>query len=88
MQMCNLTLCAVHYDATCLRFNLLTEAWNAPDSAVTEPVLNLYCAIASQCFINDYVFAQSDAETAAARALRDKLGAMPHLRLRLAISAL
>jgi hypothetical protein len=36
----------------------------------------LYCAIARQCFINDYVFAQSDAETAATRALRDKLGAM------------
>jgi len=62
--------------ATALRFNLLTTARTAPNSAVTEPVLNLYCAIARQCFINDYVFAQSDAEIAAARALRDKLGAM------------
>jgi hypothetical protein len=71
-------LCAVGLErfATVLRFNLLTTARSAPNSAVTEPVLNLYCAIARHCFINDYVFAQSDAETAAVRALRDKLGAM------------
>lgn len=61
--------------ATGLRFILLTAARAEPDSTVTEPVLKLYCAIARQCFINNYVFAQSDAEIGEVRSLRDALAA-------------
>jgi tetratricopeptide (TPR) repeat protein/SAM-dependent methyltransferase len=57
--------------ATGLRFSLLTAAQSTSDSVVAEPVLGLYCALARQCFINNYVFSQSDAEIEQARALRD-----------------
>jgi tetratricopeptide (TPR) repeat protein/SAM-dependent methyltransferase len=59
--------------ATGLRFTLLAAAPVVADSAVAEPVLNLCCALARQCFINNYVFAQSDAEIERALALRDTL---------------
>lgn len=59
--------------ATGLRFNLLTSAQSATNSAAAEPVLGLYCALARQCFINSYVFAQSDEEAKQARALRNAL---------------
>ena len=59
--------------ATGLRFTLLAAARAAADSVVTDPVLSLYCALARQCFINNYVFAQSDAEIEWARALRNAL---------------
>jgi SAM-dependent methyltransferase len=61
--------------ATGLRFCLLTTALSAADSMVAEPVLSLYCALARQCFINNYVFAQSDQEIAQVRALRDAVDA-------------
>jgi tetratricopeptide (TPR) repeat protein/SAM-dependent methyltransferase len=57
--------------ATGLRFILLEVATADADCAITEPVLSLYCAVARQCFINSYVFAQSDAEIERTRALRD-----------------
>jgi len=73
-------LCEVGLErfATGLRFNLLAVAraaadGAAADGAAAEPVLSLYCAIARQCFINDYVFAQSVAEIEAARVLCDAL---------------
>jgi Tfp pilus assembly protein PilF/SAM-dependent methyltransferase len=47
---------------TGLRFALLSAA-RSGNETVTEPVLRLYCAVAHQCFINNYVFAQSPAET-------------------------
>jgi tetratricopeptide (TPR) repeat protein/SAM-dependent methyltransferase len=59
--------------ATGLRFTLLAAAGVVADSAVAEPVLSLCCALARQCFINNYVFAQSDAEIEQALALRDTL---------------
>ena len=59
--------------ATGLRFTLLEAASAAADSAQAEPVLSLYCAVARQCFINSYVFAQSDAEIDRTRALCDTL---------------
>ena len=59
--------------ATGLRLSLLVAARVAAGSAVAEPVLNLGCALARQCFINNYVFAQSDAEIEQALALRDTL---------------
>lgn len=46
-----------------------TSASDAPD----EMTLAFYCAIARQCFINEYVYAGTDAEFALARALRDRL---------------
>jgi tetratricopeptide (TPR) repeat protein/2-polyprenyl-3-methyl-5-hydroxy-6-metoxy-1,4-benzoquinol methylase len=39
------------------------------------PGLRLYCALAAQCFINEYVFAQDADESRAAAALRDQLAA-------------
>ena len=50
----------------------------APAKATDEvpaPVLQFCCALAQQCFINEYVFAETDAELAKARALRDALDA-------------
>jgi tetratricopeptide (TPR) repeat protein/SAM-dependent methyltransferase len=58
---------------TGLRFTLLAAATAATDGAVAEPVLSLYCALARQCFINNYVFAQSDVEIEQTRALCDAL---------------
>lgn len=46
-----------------------TSASGAPD----EMTLAFYCAIARQCFINEHVYAGTDAEFALARALRDRL---------------
>ncbi|MEI8154360.1 MAG: tetratricopeptide repeat protein [Hyphomicrobiales bacterium] len=56
---------------TTLRFNLLAAVRSG--DAVTEPELALYCALARQCFIGNYVFAQSDAESEQVRSLRDEL---------------
>ena len=57
--------------ATTLRFNLVAAARSG--AAVTEPVLGLYCALARQCYINNYVFAVSEAETEQVRALRGEV---------------
>jgi 2-polyprenyl-3-methyl-5-hydroxy-6-metoxy-1,4-benzoquinol methylase len=40
---------------------------------VDEEVVHLFCALAQQCFINEYVFAQIDDETKKADELRDSL---------------
>jgi hypothetical protein len=68
-------LCEVGLErfVTNLRFNLLAAARVAADGAIAEPVLRLYCAIARQCFINDYVFAESEGEIEGVRAVRDTL---------------
>lgn len=39
-------------------------------TAVNEKLVRLCCALAQQCFINEYVFAQSEAETLQSRELR------------------
>ena len=59
--------------ATSLRFSLLTAAQFAAERLIAEPLLSFYCAIARQCFINNYVFAQADDEIEQAMALRDTL---------------
>jgi 2-polyprenyl-3-methyl-5-hydroxy-6-metoxy-1,4-benzoquinol methylase len=47
---------------------------NAPGTAqVGDDVVHLFCALAQQCFINEYVFAQTENETKRAGALRDCL---------------
>jgi SAM-dependent methyltransferase len=43
------------------------------DSAISGAVVRLFCAIAQQCFINEYVFAQGDEETRQSNQLRDLL---------------
>jgi Tfp pilus assembly protein PilF/2-polyprenyl-3-methyl-5-hydroxy-6-metoxy-1,4-benzoquinol methylase len=58
--------------ASGLRFSLLTAALSA-DCLNPSPQLDLYCAIARQCFINSYVFIQSDTEVEHVRALQDAL---------------
>jgi Tfp pilus assembly protein PilF/2-polyprenyl-3-methyl-5-hydroxy-6-metoxy-1,4-benzoquinol methylase len=59
---------------TTVRYTLLVAA--SGESALgnmAENVLNLYSALAQQCFINEYVFAWTDAEAMQARKLRDSL---------------
>ena len=64
---------------------LLEAARTVADKPVMELVLE-HCAIARQCFINSYVFAQSDAEIEQVRTLRD--GLVAALASGAAISAL
>ena len=40
---------------------------------MTNAFVHLFCAIAQQCFINEYIFAQSDEETRHSSELRDLL---------------
>lgn len=55
-------------------FLLQLTAKRTPDfSSIDETELRLFCALAQQCFINEYVFAQSEDETGQATALRDLL---------------
>ena len=58
---------------TVLRASLLEAAQVPADGPVSEPMLAFYCALARQCFINFYVFAQSDLEIEQARVLREAL---------------
>ncbi len=59
---------------TAVRCSMLeaAEAASASD-AVDAAVLSFCCALARQCFINDYVFTCTDAEFERARRLRDKM---------------
>ena len=52
--------------------NALSQAAGTDE---VQPLLELACALASQCFINEYVFSQAEAETAAALRLRGSLEA-------------
>jgi 2-polyprenyl-3-methyl-5-hydroxy-6-metoxy-1,4-benzoquinol methylase len=60
---------------TSLRSALVSlAANNGSDTAqVCDDVVHLFCALAQQCFINEYVFAQTENETKRAGALRDCL---------------
>ncbi len=60
---------------THLRCTLLRLARiDVPDSAkLDNDVVSFFCALAQQCFINEYVFAESDQETQQARQLRELL---------------
>jgi 2-polyprenyl-3-methyl-5-hydroxy-6-metoxy-1,4-benzoquinol methylase len=60
---------------TQIRFFLLTltQRYGPDFPTIDDRELGLYCALAQQCFINEYVFAQSDDETRHATALRDVL---------------
>lgn len=55
---------------TAMRADLLSRAVNETDDKTTrERALDLIGALAQQCFINEYVFSQTDEETARAAAL-------------------
>jgi len=55
-----------------LLFQLTAE--RAPDFQIVDVTeLRFFCAIAQQCFINEYIFSQGDDETRQAIALRDVL---------------
>jgi SAM-dependent methyltransferase len=56
---------------TCLRAAMLTMAQDSgtPD----QEVIALHCALANQCFLNDYVFSADEDETRAADRLRIRL---------------
>jgi SAM-dependent methyltransferase/tetratricopeptide (TPR) repeat protein len=70
-----LTGVSVEILLTFIRSALLQAACAcAPDfSGFDANVLDFYCALAQQCFTNEYVFAQSDEETLQAGRLRDLL---------------
>ncbi len=69
-----LTDVALERFATALRFALLEEARRSPANAATPaPELSFYCAIARQCFINEYTFAFNAPDQAAANELRERL---------------
>lgn len=58
---------------TALRRGLLDLASDERDSAVADNVLHFYCALAQQCFFNEYVYAVTDEEQGRAEALAEKL---------------
>ena len=61
---------------TNMRHALLQDALSEPPGAdEAGPLLELACALASQCFINEYVFSQTETETADAQRLRRSLEA-------------
>jgi tetratricopeptide (TPR) repeat protein/2-polyprenyl-3-methyl-5-hydroxy-6-metoxy-1,4-benzoquinol methylase len=59
---------------TMARFAML-DAATAPDAsgAPDGKILAFYCALACQCFVNEYVFAHTDEELGRARLLRERL---------------
>jgi 2-polyprenyl-3-methyl-5-hydroxy-6-metoxy-1,4-benzoquinol methylase len=60
---------------TQLRLTLLrlADADDLDPSDVDDNVVSLFCALAQQCFLNEYVYGQSDQETRRASRLRDVL---------------
>jgi len=59
---------------TNLRYAILASAAEAAlETAYDGKLLNFYCAVARQCFINDYVYAIAEAENEQALGLREKL---------------
>src|SRR5499433_168771 len=56
---------------TAVRFTMLEAASAGLDlHQVEEPALGCFCALAQQCFINEYIFALTDHETERAQRLR------------------
>jgi tetratricopeptide (TPR) repeat protein/SAM-dependent methyltransferase len=60
---------------TAIRSAMLDMATDVGFAAVAVEVLSFCCALARQCFINDYVFAVADGEAEKARGLQDALAA-------------
>jgi SAM-dependent methyltransferase len=64
----------------------LADANLSAPSRIDDEVTGLFCALAQQCFLNEYVFAQSEAESRTAARLRDVL--MENVRAGTAIAPL
>ena len=60
---------------TGVRSTILDRVANNPEEAPSPPILALYCALARQCFINEYVFSQTAEEKELALGLRDRTAA-------------
>ena len=60
---------------TAIRRGLLQCAAESGDLGADADAIEFYCALAQQCFINEYVFAQSDAERGHLRAVQDRVTA-------------
>jgi tetratricopeptide (TPR) repeat protein/SAM-dependent methyltransferase len=60
---------------TSLRSALLERSLEEPQEPLPDFALAFFCALARQCFINEYVFALSDAERERSNALCGALGA-------------
>jgi 2-polyprenyl-3-methyl-5-hydroxy-6-metoxy-1,4-benzoquinol methylase len=59
---------------TMTRTEMLEIAASARREMLSDPAaLNFFCALARQCFINEYVFAETDAERTVVARLRDEL---------------
>lgn len=58
---------------THLRLALLSLALDGATGDVPDDVVSLFCALAEQCFINEYVYANSEREATDAARLRDQL---------------
>lgn len=58
---------------TTVRHTMLEAAIEPMSEAPEKPALDFYAALARQCFINEYVFSWTDAESRKAHALRDAL---------------
>ncbi|HLL27738.1 MAG TPA: methyltransferase [Xanthobacteraceae bacterium] len=57
---------------TGVRAAILQRAAEAPDEVPPPPILALYCALARQCFINEYVFSQTADEKELVASLRER----------------
>ena len=58
------------------RYALLIYAEQDAAGTIPESVLEFHGALAQQCFINEYVFSWTEAESGRARRLRDKVAAL------------
>ncbi len=63
----------LEYVLTHARFVLLSFAISEKADEIPEDVVSFFCALAEQCFINEYVHARSEVETQRAQSLRDRL---------------
>jgi len=69
----NVDLAFEQFLTSARRALLERAAQMAPDSAVETPLLCFFCALARQCFVNEYVFSLDAGEADAAEKLRDAL---------------
>ncbi len=51
----------------------LAGEWSEDSSEIDDDMVAFACALARQCFINEYVYVQSESESGLASALRDRL---------------
>jgi SAM-dependent methyltransferase/tetratricopeptide (TPR) repeat protein len=58
---------------TSVRAAILERALHQESEAPSPPLLAFYCALARQCFINEYVFSQTAPEKELAAALRERI---------------